>query len=421
MNVGFTPISKQLIELMKGKIWVESDFGVGTTFHFTIRLNRKSDEIKHKYTIPDEIKNKKVMIIDNLPERHNIIRKSLEFFHFRVTTAKTGPEVQAILAKDYSFTLFFIDTNVPDINVIDLVNQIKAGGKGVSPAIFLIPFGQEDEITDLTTGNHYNTIRKPVSIYSLYEAIIGVYEKKNHSKKISSSVFIVEKYKKKLFGKRILVAEDNLINQEITKAVLEKAGIIVTIANNGKEAVKAIQKDTYELVLMDIQMPEMDGYSATKAIRNLPEFVDFPIIAMTAHAMKGDAEKCFNAGMNGHVTKPISQKILFETITTVLAGFDVAISISHAETNFLNAHKNTMVLIWELFRLENFEALLPIIKTFQKNAKEIKERKIVNIINTMISFFELEKSVSITLIESLEHELNIVLQHLSNKNNMVKK
>jgi len=121
-------------------------------------------------------------------------------------------------------------------------------------------------------------------------------------------------YKKRLKGVRILVAEDNPTNQEIAKAILEGAGIIVEIVENGEAAVEAAKKGRFDAVLMDIQMPKMDGYEATANIRKIPELKSLPIIAMTAHAMKGDEEKCLEAGMDAYISKPINQDRLFQAI-----------------------------------------------------------------------------------------------------------
>ncbi|MBC2696386.1 MAG: response regulator, partial [Desulfobacteraceae bacterium] len=137
---------------------------------------------------------------------------------------------------------------------------------------------------------------------------LKIEEKENH---ITTRASI---YKNFLRGIRILMAEDNPTNQEIALAILEGAGIVVEIANNGKKAVEALQKSHFDAVLMDIQMPEMDGYEATRMIRKDSKFKSLPIIAMTAHAMKGDEEKCLKAGMDGYVSKPISQDRLFHTI-----------------------------------------------------------------------------------------------------------
>jgi CheY-like chemotaxis protein len=128
-------------------------------------------------------------------------------------------------------------------------------------------------------------------------------------------------YKQRLKGARILVAEDNLTNQQIALAILEDAGIKAEIANNGKEALKALRNRAFDAVLMDIQMPEMDGYEATKCIREDPNLAGIPIIAMTAHAMKGDEEKCLRAGMNGYVSKPINQDIMFHTLWKAIGLF----------------------------------------------------------------------------------------------------
>ena len=125
-------------------------------------------------------------------------------------------------------------------------------------------------------------------------------------------------YRRPLKGTRILVAEDNPTNQQVAQAILEGAGIAVTIVGNGEAAVKAIQNQSFDAVLMDIQMPRMNGYEATRLIRELPQGVSIPIVAMTAHAMKGDEEKCLEAGMDGYISKPVNQDRLFHTLWRLL-------------------------------------------------------------------------------------------------------
>ncbi|MBF0227123.1 MAG: response regulator [Desulfobacterales bacterium] len=312
-------ICKQLVTKMNGEIWVESIYGQGSTFYFTITLPIQSEIEKEKYTIPAQLKNERVLVVDDSEESCFIITKILKSFGFKPEVALLGidaiEKIQQAELNGKQFKLITMDFMMPGMSGIEVSRKIRRELKIDTPIIMMTIFGREEEERAKDVGIN-GFLTKPISPSVFFTTIMNIFGTKNQKiyKQDESITTPLSELKEKLKGMRVLLAEDNLTNQEIASAVLKGAGIEFEIANNGKEAVKKVKNGQFQVVLMDIQMPEMDGYQATRAIREDDSFDNLPIIAMTAHAMKGDAERCLASGMNGYVTKPISQKKLFQTL-----------------------------------------------------------------------------------------------------------
>ncbi len=313
-------ISKQLVEMMSGKMKAISAPKKGTTFFFTLKLDKRDSKIGILDDIPAHFNNLSVLIADDSNESLLILEKLLQSFGMKVQKAASGKKVLDIMQdlKDPHeiFDLIILDLKMPGLSGIEIAEKLRNQINLRIPIILMGVFGVDTVLPDADEELINNILSKPFNASTLFNTIIGVFDDGeqsifNFKKKIRA---IKPKYKSALKGMYVLVAEDNLTNQDIALAILYSAGISVKIASNGKEAVKAVKKDQFDAVLMDMQMPEMDGYEATRTIRKDPHSADLPIIAMTAHALKGDENKCLEAGMDDYITKPVNQNSLFKTL-----------------------------------------------------------------------------------------------------------
>ena len=314
-------ISKQLVELMGGQISAESQQDKGSKFSFTIKLERTSDKKKTSHTQINTFHNKIAIIIDDCNESNRIIKKILNQYGIHSRPFYSGNDaiqyLNSLSSSDLSsVSLFIIDMFMPQLNGIETILAIRNDVKCEVPVILMIPFGKESETETVYHRFADICITKPFTSNTIFNAICTLSNQKNmvlKDKKFKKTQSIHD-MKKALRGCRILVAEDNETNQIIVKHILENAGIIVTIVENGELAVKSALENQFDLVLMDIQMPKLDGFKATLHIREKLSKEQLPIIALTAHAFKSFEEKCMQTGMNSYVTKPIQQDVLFNKI-----------------------------------------------------------------------------------------------------------
>jgi PAS domain S-box-containing protein len=313
-------ISQRLVTMMDGQIWVESEPGQGSRFIFTARFELGAEKARRQFVPHHDLRAMKVLVVDDNATSRNIFRDMLESFSFEVSVAASGEEALRELehaSADRPFRLVVMDWKMPGMDGIETARRIKAhpGLERIPAIIMATAYGREEIMRKAETAGLEGFLIKPVNASVLFDTIIQAFGQETsipgkENERINAEGPAIAS----IAGARVLLVEDNEINQQVAKEILEGAGLLVTLADNGQEAVDAVRTGTYDVVLMDIQMPVMDGYAATRAIRRDTRFSDLPIIAMTAHAMAGDAQKSLDAGMQAHVTKPIDPENLFAAL-----------------------------------------------------------------------------------------------------------
>jgi PAS domain S-box-containing protein len=311
-------ISKSLVELMGGRMWIESEEGKGATFHINLALRfEKREEDREKgieFSYPD-FKEVSVLIVDDNKTNIVILEKTLSAWGFNVIKASSGIEaLEYIRGGGNRVDLVILDHQMPGMDGVELARAIKREpNPGDVKMIMLSSWGglKSDVIKELGISE---SIVKPVKQSKLFDVLMGVLRFRKKEEVGSSTKPVEISSRREL---RILLVEDNVDNQNLGKKILENAGYNVDIAWNGEVAVESVRRSHYDLILMDVQMPGMDGFSATRQIRVWEReqgLKHTPIIALTAHAMGGYRDRCIENEMDDYITKPLKKKVLLETV-----------------------------------------------------------------------------------------------------------
>ncbi|MBF0455305.1 MAG: response regulator [Magnetococcales bacterium] len=315
-------ISQRLVEMMSGQIWVESQTGQGSTFYFTTTFNRRLGGEEHDMIPPDEMEHLRALVVDDNQSSRQALSRMLTLFSFISVEAASGPEaltaIHLAAEEGKPFQLVLVDWLMPDMDGIETIrkinNEIPNGNK--IKTVLLTSFDQEESygLEGAEVGVD-GFVGKPVNCSLLFDTIMDIFGMDvAKAFRIRQDDVDPTEVIKQIGGARVLLVEDNAINRQVACEILYGIGLQVEVAEDGEVALEKVSQETYDVVLMDIQMPKMDGYEATRLMRSDEQLAMLPIIAMTAHAMTGDYEKSLEVGMNDHVPKPIDKKKLYAAL-----------------------------------------------------------------------------------------------------------
>ena len=309
-------ISRRLSQLMGGDLWVESTPGVGSTFHFSLHTRPATLAFQPQPTTPVTLAGKRILLVDDHLITLEILSRQLRAWHMQPIAVSSGAAALARIDTGECFDLAILDRNMPEMDGITLAKQLRQHPKCAQiPLIMLSSIGNSPSRTkDL---NFAAMLDKPVKQAQLQKTLISVLTESENIRVPVPERLRFDAGMAERLPLRILLAEDNVVNQKVAQHMLARLGYRVDLAANGLEVLDALQRQTYDVVLMDVQMPEMDGLEATRRIHAQRPPAERPyIIAMTAHALTGDAEKCLAAGMDNYVSKPVQLGKLIDALAT---------------------------------------------------------------------------------------------------------
>lgn len=326
-GLGLT-ICRHLVQLMHGNIKIDTQPGQGSNISFTARFEHSHIGSTSMATQSRQFEGLRTLIVDDNDIARTVISRTTQSLHLRSDTACSAADaVNKIEAAERDqhdpYQLVLMDWRMPDINGLEACAMIKADTIiKQQPAVVMVSAYRKDEILSPDSKSNIDGfINKPVSQSRLFNTLAEIFsEQITEPTQAVDSPLDADEITQLLSGRHLLLAEDNIVNQKVATGILKKQNVRLTIANNGREAIELMQqhKGEFDAVLMDIEMPEVDGFEATRTIRNSCYQPQIPIIALTAQALKGDRERCLNAGMNGYISKPVAPHKLYDTLAKLL-------------------------------------------------------------------------------------------------------
>ena len=311
-------ISKRLAILMGGEVGVDSEPGSGSTFWFTAHLGRSKAQPRLLLPEPD-LRGRRMLVVDDNDTARMVLADMLRSMTFIVGAVPSGQAALAELvraaASGQPYELICIDWQMPGMDGIATAAAIDTLGLDTRPQVIIATaYGRDDLMRAAQEAGIEHVLIKPVTPSLLFDTAMAVLGRRPRQPNDAADGAPLPADLERIAGARVLLVEDNDLNQEVARELLTAAGCIVDTAPNGAVAVEMAGRHAYDIVLMDMQMPVMDGLDATRAIRRLPERADVPIVAMTANVMSGDRERCLDAGMNDHIAKPIDPEVLWKQL-----------------------------------------------------------------------------------------------------------
>jgi PAS domain S-box-containing protein len=316
-------ISAQLCELMNGVMWVESEEGRGSIFHFTAHFGRpEARGEKSGESEPVKLRDLPVLVVDDNSTNRKILEEMIANWRMKPVAAPNGPAAMEALQRAHKngtpFRLVLLDGHMPGMDGFEVAARVKQDPQlHGAEVILLTSAGRSEDVARAKAVGVAAALSKPVKQSELWDAIVTALNVPGQQKTRGASPSAAARTRARARRPlRVLLAEDNPVNQEVALRLLERRGHSVIVAENGKQALTAIERHKFDLVLMDVQMPEMGGLEATQLIREKEKSTGehLPILAMTAHAMQGDRERCIAAGMDGYLAKPIDPKSFLQTV-----------------------------------------------------------------------------------------------------------